>query len=71
MTPLHLAVQSGHIKVVDYLFDQQADVDTQDNDGVINAGRLVQSLSFFHSQASALLLFKNNSLSAFKLQRHW
>ena len=29
------------MKVVDYLFDQGADINTQDNDGVINAGRLV------------------------------
>ena len=41
MTPLHLAVVSGHIKKVDYLFDKGADINNQDDDGVIlNAGRL-------------------------------
>ena len=38
MTPLHLAVESGHIKKVDYLFDKGAYID---DDGVtLNAGRL-------------------------------
>ena len=42
MTPFHLAAESGRIKVVDYLFDQGADINTQDNDGVIlNASKLV------------------------------
>ena len=41
MTPLHLAVEDGHIKKMDYLFDQGADIDIQDDNGIIlNAGRL-------------------------------
>ena len=41
MTPVHLAAESGHIKKVDYLFDKGADINSQDDDGVIlNAGRL-------------------------------
>ena len=35
MTPLHLAAESGHIKIVGYLFDQGADINIQDEDGVI------------------------------------
>ena len=41
MTPLHLAVEGGHIKKMDYLFDKGADINIQDDDGVIlDAGRL-------------------------------
>ena len=40
MTPLHLAAESGHIKIVNYLCDEGADINIQANDGVIlNAGR--------------------------------
>ena len=40
MTPLHLAAESGHIKIVNYLCDKAADINVQDNDGVIlNADR--------------------------------
>ena len=35
MTPLHLAAESGHIKIVDYLYDQGADINIEDNSGVI------------------------------------
>ena len=35
MTPLHLAAENGHIKIVDYLYDQGADIDIQDDNGVI------------------------------------
>ena len=42
MTPLHLAAESGHVKVVNYFCDEGADINSQDNDGVIlNADRLV------------------------------
>ena len=45
MTPLHLAVAIGHIKKVNYLCDEGADINIQDNDGVIlNAGRLADSV---------------------------
>ena len=41
MTALHLAAESGHIKKVNYLCEKGADINIQDNDGVIlNAGRL-------------------------------
>ena len=41
MTPLHLAVAIGHIKKLNYLCGKGADINIQDNDGVIlNAGRL-------------------------------
>ena len=35
MTPLHLAAESGHVKVVNYLCDEGAHMNIQDNDGVI------------------------------------
>ena len=39
MTALHLAAESGHIKIVTYLYEKRADINIQDNDGVIlNAG---------------------------------
>ena len=42
MTPFHLAAESGRIKVVDYFLDQGADINTQDDEGVIfHANRLV------------------------------
>ena len=34
MTPLHLAAESDHIKVVKYLFEQGADINIQDDNGV-------------------------------------
>ena len=41
MTALHLAAKSGHVQIVNYLGDKGADINIQDNDGVIlNAGRL-------------------------------
>ena len=45
MTPLQLAAESGHIKIVIYLCDKGADINIQDNDGVIpNADRLADSV---------------------------
>ena len=35
MTPLHLAAESGHIKIVHYLLDQEADINIQDDNGVV------------------------------------
>ena len=41
MTPLHLAVANGHVEKVNYLCDEGADINIQDNDRVIiNAGIL-------------------------------
>ena len=52
MTPLHLAAESGHIKVVDYLIDQGADINIQADNGVIicdyihsNTGRIMDEVS--------------------------
>ena len=64
MTPLHLAVTIGHIKKLNYLCEEGADINIQDNDGVINS-------QFTYFQAGALLLIENNNLSAFKLQISW
>ena len=46
MTPLHVAAESGWIKIVEYFVDQGADVNVQDPKGVnvcgyCNNGRLV------------------------------
>ena len=35
MTPLHLAVESNHIKMVECLLDQGADINIQDDNQVI------------------------------------
>ena len=35
MTPLHVAAERGYIKIVDYLVGKGADIDTQDEKGVI------------------------------------
>ena len=37
MTPLHLAAESGHVKIVEYLYDQGADINIQDDNGVIKS----------------------------------
>ena len=45
MTPLHLAAESGNIKIVNDLDVQGTDINIQDNDGVnLNAGRLADSV---------------------------
>ena len=35
MTPLHLAAESGRIKILNYLVDKGADINIQDDNGVI------------------------------------
>ena len=41
MTPLHLAAECGYIKIVNYLCDEGADINIQENDEVnLYAGRL-------------------------------
>ena len=37
MTPLHLAAESGRIKVLKYLIDQGTDINLQDDNGVITS----------------------------------
>ena len=55
MTPLHLAAESGHIKVVNYLCDEGADVKIRDNDGVnLNAGRLAYWVSSSKDPSNSL-----------------
>ena len=45
MTPLHLAAESDHIIIVNHLCDKEADINIQDNEGVIlNADRLADSV---------------------------
>ena len=45
MTALHLAAESGNIKIVNDLDVQGADINIQDNDGVnLNADRLTDSV---------------------------
>ena len=34
MTPLHLAAEGAHIKIVEYLVDQNANINIQDDNGV-------------------------------------
>ena len=42
MTPLHLAAKHGHITIVTYFCNEEADINIQDNDGVnLNAGTFV------------------------------
>ena len=35
MTPLHLAAKIAHIRILDYLVKQGADINIQDDNGVI------------------------------------
>ena len=34
MTPLHVAAERGHPRIVEYLVDKGADIDIQDKNGV-------------------------------------
>ena len=45
MTPLRLAAESDRIKMVNYLVEQGADINTQDDNGVMIFGHTM-SLSF-------------------------
>ena len=42
MTPLHLAAESGHIKVIKNLVARRADINIQDDNGVIICDRTYQ-----------------------------
>ena len=43
MTPLHLAAEGGRVKMVDYLVDNGADIDIQNDIGVIICDSMYQS----------------------------
>ena len=38
MTPFHLAAESGRFKIVNYFCDEEANINIQDDDGVIPIG---------------------------------
>ena len=49
MTPFHLSAESGHIKIVNCLYDQRADINIQDDNGVITvdySGRIKLMMMF-------------------------
>ena len=48
MTPLHLAVESNHTKMVECLLDQGADINLQDNNEAIYA------VNYFELAGSAI-----------------
>ena len=68
MTPLHLAAESGRIKILKYLIDQGIDINLQDDNGVTtsnmptNSNAARSSLSFM-----CYVNFMNKCLSVFKL----
>ena len=65
MTPLHLAAESGCVKVVLYLTDIGADINSQDNDGVIlNADRLADWILIS-------LIFKQVINCCLKIPMNW
>jgi len=35
MTPLHLAAEGAHVKIMEYLVERKANINIQDNNGVI------------------------------------
>ena len=45
MTPLHLAAESNHIKILECLLDQGADINLQDDNEVILHTNAVGTLS--------------------------
>ena len=38
MTPLHMAAERGHVKIVEYLVCHGANINTKDHNGVIMCG---------------------------------
>ena len=44
-TPLHLAARGGHMNTVEFLFNNGADINIQDNDGVSRVSDLYSCTS--------------------------
>ena len=66
MTPLHLAVESNHIKMVECLLDQGADINVQDDNEVIlhtNAVEYFELAGRCCTYCSFTLLFEHMILS--------
>ena len=66
MTPLHLAVESDRIKMVEYFLDQQADINLQDDNEVIlhtNAVDYLELAGKCCTDHSFTQLFENRILS--------
>ena len=66
MTPLHLAVESGRIKMVKCLLDQEANINLQDDNQVIlrtNAVNYFELAGRCCTHCSFSLLFKHKILS--------
>ena len=70
MTPLHWAVQSNGIKMVECLLDQEAHVNLQDDNEVIlhtNAEDYFELVCRCCTHYSFILLFQNQ-IAVFKIQ---
>ena len=66
MTPLHLAVESNHVKMVECLLDQEADINIQDDNEVIfhtNAVDYFELAGRCCTYCSFALLFEHKILS--------
>ena len=66
MTPLHMAVESSHIEMVEYLLDQGADINIQDDNEVIlhtNAVDYFELAGKCCTHCSFTLLFEHMILS--------
>ena len=63
MTPLHLAVESNRIKMVECLLDQGADTDLQDDKDVILHTNAVDYLQLAGRYWTYSLLFEHKILS--------
>ena len=66
MTPLHLAVESNHIKMVECLLNQRADINVQDESEVIlhtNAVEYFELAGTCSTHCSFSLLFEHMILS--------
>ena len=62
MTPLHLAAESNHMKIVEYLLDQGANINLQDDNEVILhtiAGDYFQLADRCYIHCSFSLQFEN------------